>query len=83
MRQTTLFGTKVKNKVITRNDFFDDTEETAEKKAIRNAHARSTIYFEASSNQFVFKKYKAEQVAIGHWHVSLSNDPGAIQTVTN
>lgn len=83
MRQTTLFGTKAKNKVLTKDDFFDDAEETAEKKAIRSAHARSTIYFEPSTNQFVFKKYVAQQVAPGHWMVSISQDPGAVHTVTN
>jgi len=83
MRQTTLFGTKAKNKKITKDDFFDDPEESAEKKAIRSAHTRSTVYCEPSSNQFVFKKYEAKQVAIGHWHVSLSKKPGASYTVTN
>jgi hypothetical protein len=81
MIQTTLFGTKAKKKEITRDDFFDDPEETAEKKAIRNANIRSTIYFESQSKQFVFKKYEASQVAVGHWRVSLSKDPNAVREV--
>jgi hypothetical protein len=83
MIQTTLFGTKAKKNSVTRDDFFDDPEETAEKKAKRFAYARSTIYFEPGSKQFVFKNYQATQIATGHWKVVLSTGSNAVHVVTN
>ena len=83
MLQTTLFGTKVKKKDCTRDDFFTDNDESAQRKASRSAHARSTIYFDAHSGQFLFKKYDAVYISENHWRVIPSQDENAIRPITN